>query len=84
MIKLIKTKPAGWNGNGFGNHSAEYEVDRFEHIVVKNKGGTDWCAYDTDRNKYVVRPYGWTKKQVVEQLEDILIWKWDDRISLND
>ena len=50
-IKLIKTAPTGWGGNGFGNHSAEYVVEGHEHIVVFDRGGTDWVAFDTKHGK---------------------------------
>ena len=50
-IKLIKTAPTGWGGNGFGNHSAEYVVEGHEHSVVFDRGGTDWVAFDTKHGK---------------------------------
>ena len=71
VIKLKKCAPTGWGGNGFGNHSAEYVVEGAEHIVVFDRGGVDWCAFDTVQGKYVVRPYGLKKKEVVEQLEEL-------------
>ena len=74
MVKLIKTATTGWAGNGFGNNSAEYVVEGSEHIVVFDRGGVDWCAFDTKEGKYVIRPYGMKKKQVIEQLDDILNW----------
>jgi hypothetical protein len=83
MVKLIKTAPTGWAGNGFGNNSAEYVVEGSEHIVVFDRGGVDWCAFDTKEGKYVIRPYGMKKKQVIEQLDDILNWHCTDQIGLD-
>ena len=46
MIKLTKTNAAEWNGNGFGNSTAEWVVVGFENIAVR-KLGINWFAVDT-------------------------------------
>ena len=71
-IKLVKSAPTGWGGNGFGNHSAEWVVKGSEHIVVFDRGGSDWVAFDTEQGKYIVRPFGWSRKEVIKQLEEEL------------
>lgn len=45
MIKLTKTNAAEWNGNGFGNNTAEWVVVGFENIAVR-KLGINWFAVD--------------------------------------
>lgn len=51
MIKLTKAKAAEWNGNGFGNSTAEWVVVGFENIAVR-KLGLNWFAVDT--NEYAI------------------------------
>lgn len=46
MIKLTKTNAAEWNGNGFGNSTAEWVVVGFENIAIR-KLGINWFAVDT-------------------------------------
>lgn len=46
MIKLTKTSPSSWNGNGFGTSTAEWVVVGHEHIAVR-KLGINWFAVDT-------------------------------------
>lgn len=45
-IKLTKSKPAQWNGNGMGTDSAEWVVKGNEHIAVLQVAGR-WIAKDT-------------------------------------
>ena len=71
-VKLVKSAPAGWGGNGFGNHSAEWAVKGAEHIVVFDRGGQDWCAWDTEKEEFIVRPFVWSRKEVIEKLEEEL------------
>ena len=51
MIKLTKTNAAEWNGNGFGNNTAEWVVVGFENIAVR-KLGINWFAVDI--NEYAI------------------------------
>lgn len=51
-IKLTKTRPTSWNGNGMGTDSAEWVVKGAEHIAVLNVGGR-WIARDDSiRNEH--------------------------------
>lgn len=45
-IKLTKSKPTQWNGNGMGTDSAEWVVKGNEHIAVLQVAGR-WIAKDT-------------------------------------
>ena len=47
MIKLTKTQETQWNGNGFGNSSADWVVKGRENIAVRKLGGL-WVALDTN------------------------------------
>ena len=68
MIKLTKVKSSTWNGNGFGNTSAEWVVKGQENIVIAN-AGIWWTAVDTDTNKRLCR--GTTKRDCVEALQEV-------------
>jgi len=45
-IRLTKSKPTQWNGNGMGTDSAEWVVKGAEHIAVLQVAG-HWIAKDT-------------------------------------
>ena len=45
-IKLTKSKPTQWKGNGMGTDSAEWVVKGNEHIAVLQVAGR-WIAKDT-------------------------------------
>tara|TARA_R100001163_G_scaffold57001_1_gene44797 strand:- start:288 stop:530 length:243 start_codon:yes stop_codon:yes gene_type:complete len=47
MVKLTKTQATQWNGNGFGNSSADWVVKGRENIAVRKLGGL-WFALDTN------------------------------------
>jgi len=51
-------------------------VEGHEHIVVWNRGaccgGTDWVAINTETDKDMVRPFGWTQEQLLFQLQEKL------------
>ena len=51
-------------------------VEGAEHILVMNRGaccgGQDWVAIDTETGKDVVRPFGWTREQLLFQLQEKL------------
>ena len=73
-MKLIKTTAARWAGNGMGTDSAQYSVDGYPNIIVLNRGrgAPDWCAIDTETNTKVIRPFGWTLKEVKVMLDERL------------
>ena len=47
-IKLTKTHPTQWNGNGMGNDPADWVIKGAEHIAVR-KLGFRWWAIDTTK-----------------------------------
>jgi hypothetical protein len=49
MLKLKKTKATSWNGNGFGNSSADWCIKGQEHIHVFQLS-MGWVAKDTSIN----------------------------------
>ena len=51
MIKLTKTTAAEWNGNGFGNNTAEWVVVGFENIAVRTLGINWFAVYP---NEYAI------------------------------
>jgi hypothetical protein len=63
MIKLQKSKGTVWNGNGFGNSSAEWVVAKDPSISVR-KVGTDWKAYQDGK----AIAGGWDRKMCLEIL----------------
>ena len=79
MIKLTKTKPSIWQGNGFGNSTAVWAVKGHEHIVVE-KLLSQWWARDysqmyTNQHGFEVPAFvakRSTKKDLVEALSEIL------------
>ena len=71
-MKLKKAKVSEWLGNGFGYASAEWVVEGHEHIVLRNRGGVDWAAYDLRDGSAIVKPYGWKRSEVLEQVEEII------------
>ena len=73
-LRLERSKPTQWNGNGIGTSSAEYRVVGSSNIVVYNKGigCADWVAQNTENLVFIVKAYGWKKSEVVSQLEKYL------------
>ena len=72
-IKLTKSRPTVWLGNGMGTDSAEWVVKGNEHIAVLQVGG-DWIAKDTTREKgsqVIARAY--YKHDVIHALNRIYI-----------
>ena len=62
----------------------EWVVEGAEHVVVWNRGdccgGTDWVAVNTETGKDMVRHFGWTREQLLFQLQEKLneekTWKY--------
>ena len=72
-IKLTKSRPTVWRGNGMGTDSAEWVVKGNEHIAVLQVGG-NWIAKDTTRNKgsqVIARAY--YKHELIQELNRIYI-----------
>ena len=70
-IKLTKTRPTVWCGNGMGTDSAEWVVKGHEHIAVLQAGG-DWIARDdTHRKEHgfsKVIARAWYKRDLINKL----------------
>ena len=72
MIKLTKIQPATWLGNGMGTLSAVYVVTDAPHITVSTRGPSDWSAFDTQKNEYIIRPFGYKLAEIKHHLSVIL------------
>ena len=71
MIQLKKTKATEWLGNGMGTAAAKYVVVGHEDIVIE-KGHDGWIARNEETMTTLVRPYGWTKKEVIKMVAEMI------------
>lgn len=68
-MRLIKTKPTEWQGNGFGTNNAEWVVKDADYISVR-KFLSDWVAIDNNTGERIAR--AWTKKELLDILNQKL------------
>ena len=66
MLKLKKIKATEWNGNGFGETSADWCIKGQEHIHVF-KLGMAWVAKDTSNDRLICKAY--SRSDLIEVLE---------------
>lgn len=65
-LRLRKTKPTLWNGNGFGTSAAEWTLADHPGWTVSKV--YDWEAHHTDGR----RVSAYTRKELLEKLKPIV------------
>ena len=67
-IKLTKTHPTQWNGNGMGYDPADWVIKGAEHIAIRKLNL--WWAIDTTKPQGERRiAYGHTRAELISKLQ---------------
>jgi len=66
MLKLTKIMGSRWLGNNMGHTPTTWRVVGTD--ITCERGPDGWSARHTD-GKWAVRPYGWSRTELLAQLE---------------